>query len=616
MSARCWRCLGALATVWALVLPSAWAAEFQSDLHLADPAVLEALRATDTPGLPRNLTAGERPHLRLQDLSRVPRVPPVAEALFTAAEFERNAAILMRWGNFNSVLTEMIVPITTGDSLASVLLIVASTAQQASASSTLAAAGANLERVEFLVAPSNSVWIRDYGPRFSSADNERIIVDHQYNRPRPQDNQIPAAVAAFLNEDLVAMPINHGGGNFHLFANGEAFMTDLIVAENPGYTAQGVIDLYASYQGLDLTLLPALPASFDSTQHLDMWFLPVDDRTVIIGDYRTPPPGVNPSTLTNTVIGVTESTVALMEARGYTVLRTPGWRAQTGAHHTYTNAVIVNYLVLICRFNNFANQNAQARVVFEQAFPDKTIVPVDCSGIITSAGALHCIVKHKPASFFRLEVDQPSAAACVPRSGSSELSFELSLTGINGFNREVQLLSAGEPAGVSSRFVPATLAAPGQASWLLTIEAGAAAGPSSISLVGADDLAAGLPLGISLALQAAPSGPDLLEPPDLADQVALNPVLEWSATDGALDYRVQLAADPSFEWILVDEVSSATLLAVPEALVSGRSYYWRVLARNDCGEGVWSATRRFQTRLLTEPESRLFSDRFEPEAEQ
>jgi agmatine deiminase len=201
--------------------------------RLADPAVIEALRATDTPGLPKNLTPGERPHLRLPDLSRTPRVPPVAAHLHTASEFDRNEAIIMRWGNFNSVLTEMIVPITTGDSLASVLLVVANSSQQSSAASTLAAAGANLNAVDFLIAPSDSVWIRDYGPRFSSADNERIIVDHEYNRPRPQDNQIPAAIASHLGEDLYDMPIAHGGGNFHLFANGQAYMTDLIVNENP-----------------------------------------------------------------------------------------------------------------------------------------------------------------------------------------------------------------------------------------------------------------------------------------------------------------------------------------------------------------------------------------------
>ena len=588
-------------------------------LRLADPAVLEALRETDTPGLPRNLAPEERPFLRLPDLSRVTRIAPVADHLFTASEFERNAAILMRWGNFNAVLTEMIVPITTGDSLAKVMLVVANSSQQASAANTLNSAGANLDRVEFVIAPSNSVWIRDYGPRFTSADNDRVIIDHEYNRPRPLDNQIPSVIANHLGEDLFDMPINHGGGNFHLFANGEGFMTDLIVDENPGYTAQDVIDLYRDFQGLDLTLLPALPASFDSTQHLDMWFLPVDDRTVIIGDYSNPPSGMNPSTDTTMAIQVTEITAALMEARGYQVLRTPGWRAQgfNMPHITYTNAVIVNNLVLMCRFNGFENQNAQARTVFEQAFPDFSIVPVDCSTIINSAGALHCIVKHKPAPGFRLALDQASASACTPNEGSQEISVDLILKGFNNYDGPVSLQAGGEPNGVSSQFSPATLAPSEAASWTVTISAEAGPGTHEITLFGEDAIGPGLPAVFTLNLESRLSGPDMVHPPAQAEDVDLQPILQWDDHSGADGYRVQLAGDPKFSALQLDELVDQPAVAVEQALASGQVFYWRVLANNNCGEGAWSEIRAFQTRF--EPRAQVTPEQFafdiEPDGE-
>jgi agmatine deiminase len=78
------------------------------------------------------------------------------------------------------------------------------------------------------------------------------------------------------------------------------------------------------------------------------------------------------------------------------VFRTPGIR--TNAHYTYTNAVILNNLVLGCRFNGFPNENAEALGVFQQAFPGRTIDTVDCSSIITLAGAIHCIVMHVPVA--------------------------------------------------------------------------------------------------------------------------------------------------------------------------------------------------------------------------
>src|SRR5690606_26595374 len=88
-------------------------------------------------------------------------------------------------------------------------------------------------------------------------------------------------------------------------------------------------------------------------------------------------------------------TAADMAGRGYTVYRTPGWRA-SGAHHTYTNSVIVNKTVLVCQFNGYSAQNAQAVSVFEEAMPFHDIVPIDCSGIIGLSGAVHCIVMHVP----------------------------------------------------------------------------------------------------------------------------------------------------------------------------------------------------------------------------
>jgi hypothetical protein len=162
-------------------------------------------------------------------------------------------------------------------------------------------------------------------------------------------------------------------------------MTELVLAENPALTAQQVEDLYAAYQGLDLTITDALPTWFDSTQHIDMWMLPVSDREVIIGEYAA-------GTAANTV---TEAWVTELQSRGYTVHRTPGWSAG-GTHYTYTNAVVFNDLVFISEFSGYATENAQALAVYEAAFPDHQVIPVDCSDIIHSAGAIHCVVMHVP----------------------------------------------------------------------------------------------------------------------------------------------------------------------------------------------------------------------------
>jgi agmatine deiminase len=357
----------------------------------ADPAYLAQIK-DDEPTLPRGFSPQERASWRLPELSRLPLAPPPG-AVDTPAEYERNAGLLIRWGSQNALLTEMAVAITNNEPDFK-LHVVVSAGLQASAASTLSAAGSNMAQVEFLVADSNSVWMRDYGPRYIDDGGQRAIVDHVYNRPRPLDDQIPAVIAQQWSEAKYDIPLTHGGGNFHLFDDGTAYMTSLIVNENPGLSPQQIRDYYLAYQGLDVTIVEPLPSSFDSTQHIDMWMLPADDGRVIINEY--------PDTggVYTVPRQVSESTAALLSSRGKTVLRLGGWRANS-THYTYANAVVLNRSVLMCTFDGYPSENANAQVVFQQAFPSRQIVPVNCTGIIGLAGAIHCIVMHVPAVLLR-----------------------------------------------------------------------------------------------------------------------------------------------------------------------------------------------------------------------
>lgn len=388
-------CRLALSTLFAfaLALPFAATAEDRKPPRLADPAVLATIQDDDAVILPRGLAPWERSTapVAAEAATGVP-----AGRIRTPAEYEANEGILIRWGGYNALHAEMVVPLTTATPPSKVWIVVSGANQQSTATTALQSAGANMQHVRFITAATNSVWIRDYGPRFVERNGRREIVDHTYNRPRPQDNLIPGVIAGLLDEPISNIGLSHGGGNYHSFSGGDAFMTQLIVNENLGLggdVAQQVRDRYAIYQGVGLSITAPLPASYDSTQHIDMWMLAVADDRVIIGQYAAAQGGGVPQQ-------VTEATAADLADRGYTVFRTPGWRA--GAHYTYTNAVIVNQVALICRFGgSYATQDAQALAVFQQAMPDHDIVQVNCASIISSAGAIHCIVMHVPDVLFR-----------------------------------------------------------------------------------------------------------------------------------------------------------------------------------------------------------------------
>jgi agmatine deiminase len=289
----------------------------------------------------------------------------------------------------------MTVAVTTADRPDRVWIIVSDAGQQTSATTALTGASppADMSRVEFLIAPTNTVWIRDYGPRFVDDDGTLAIVDHEYNRPRPQDDAIPVAVAIAWGLPRYEIPLVHGGGNFHLFATGEGFMTDLVLAENPALSETTVEDLFTDFENLDVAIGDPFPTSYDSTQHIDMWMLPVRDRVAIVGEYPA---------ATGIPHTVTEAMTADLVGRGWTVHRTPGWRANF-THYTYANAVVLDGIVLVPQFASYPTQNAAALATFAAAFPDREVVGIDSSTLVQSAGVLHCIVMHVPAP--RLFVD-------------------------------------------------------------------------------------------------------------------------------------------------------------------------------------------------------------------
>ncbi|MCK4659744.1 MAG: agmatine deiminase family protein [Phycisphaerae bacterium] len=364
------------------------AATFAIPVTAAPPSQTPVETAYQEPqSLPKYMTAEERliPFDKPTRADFEFRAPPTG-TVHCSAEYEPGEGLLIAWEGYTDVLTDLTVGITTGDPEAIVYVVVDSSYEQGTASSTLNGAGADMTQVEFIVRETDTVWIRDYGPRFIFEDGARAIVDHTYNRPRPADNQFPGYLGSLWGETVYDIPLTHGGGNFHLFATGDAFMTDLILDENPGLSEQDVIDLYHDYQNVDLTIYPGFPTSFDSTQHIDMWMLPVADDEIIIGEY---------SSSTGQPYTITEDAVDDLEARGYTVHRTPGWNSG-GTHYTYTNAVVLNNQVFIPWFG-YASEDATALSVFETAFAGKSIIQIDCSSIIHAAGAVHCIVMHVPA---------------------------------------------------------------------------------------------------------------------------------------------------------------------------------------------------------------------------
>jgi agmatine deiminase len=350
------------------------------------PTALEhTLEELGGPGMPRGFT------------------PPPAGPIRCPGEYEPMAGIMIAWEggtSFTNVLARMATHITTTGN-ADVYIMCDTAAEATLARNTIAALtgpAANMSRVQTFVVNTDTIWIRDYGPRYIYEGNVRALIDHTYNRSsRVNDDAQPVFWAGARRHPRYELPLVHGGGNYHLNGIGDAYATELITDENPGLSAAQVSAIWADYQNVDTTITPVFPFSVDATGHIDMWVQIAGERRVMVSQWASPPS-------TNPNVGVIcNDFAAARAAEGWTVQRVPAFSV-AGTHYTYTNVVICNDLILVPSYTNSTVVAADANNAALAAWralrsdlPPANIVSVPCQALVTSAGVMHCVVMHVPA---------------------------------------------------------------------------------------------------------------------------------------------------------------------------------------------------------------------------
>jgi len=96
------------------------------------------------------------------------------------------------------------------------------------------------------------------------------------------------------------------------------------------------------------------------------------------------------------------------------------------------------------------------------------------------------------------------------------------------------------------------------------------------------------------------SQPPVLLGPIGGAAVTRQPTFHWSSAEGARDYRLQVAQDPSFGNPLDDVRTDATAYTTSSTYPSDTVLYWRVRADDENGTGLtWSAPATFSRQLPT-----------------
>lgn len=317
-------------------------------------------------------------------------------------EFAPLAAVLLRWPYDWSALRDeyvaMIRTITDAGAVAEVRLD--NLLQQIQASFALRRGGVNLSKVRWVRERTDSVWMRDYGPIYLYGEDPEAwaVVDFHYYDSRPADDDTPVEVADRADKPVVdrqdELTLYTEGGNLSGNGLGALLYSERTYSRNP-QLSEGETDARIT-SALNTTQPIVLPdPSLDGTGHVDMFSKVVGPSTVLVAQYD--PDEVDYAVLEDAAARLQASTNGDGEPWQVVRIRQPDVTYDffvLPIVRTYTNSLIVNDRVIVPVYGIGDDNGALA--VYEDVFPNKTIVPLDAGDIIASGGAWHCVTMEFP----------------------------------------------------------------------------------------------------------------------------------------------------------------------------------------------------------------------------
>jgi agmatine/peptidylarginine deiminase len=303
---------------------------------------------------------------------------PPTGTIRNIAEFDKMEGALVRYpfGIPIALIKEMAndVFVTT---------IVANQSEQNSVINQYTSAGVNLAHCKFIRAASDSYWTRDYGPWFVAYGNNQIgIIDFPYNRPRPNDDEIPKKVADSLNLEWFGMNISHTGGNYMTDGMGLSASTTLVWEENPGQTHAQINQKMLNYLGINDYHVVADPNN-TYIDHIDCWAKFLAPDKILVRSVPTNHPQYNAIEAAATYWQNQTSTYG-----------TPFqvFRVYTPDNQPYTNSLILNNKVFVPITGSQWDDEAIAS--YQEAMPGYIVLGIteNPSTPWESTDALHCRV--------------------------------------------------------------------------------------------------------------------------------------------------------------------------------------------------------------------------------
>jgi agmatine deiminase len=288
------------------------------------------------------------------------------------AEFEPMQGVLIRYpfGISYDIIKEMAEDVN-------VVTIVASVSEKNTVQTQYQSQGVDISHCSYLIAPTDTYWSRDYGPWFIiNEESVQGIVDFTYNRPRPNDDQIPTRYANNQSIPVYDMPLVTAGGNYMTDGRGIAISTTLVWEENTGYTHAQINQMVNQYLGI--TTYHVVPdVNGEYIKHIDCWGKLLSPDTILI---RQVPTSHSQYDEIEAAVSFFENTTSCY-GTPYNVVR-----VYTPNNQPYTNSLILNNKVFVPIMGDQWDDDAIAS--YQAAMPGYEVLGF--TGSWVSSDAIHC----------------------------------------------------------------------------------------------------------------------------------------------------------------------------------------------------------------------------------
>jgi len=334
--------------------------------------------------------------------------PPPFDNIRTAAEWEEVQALVITWTNqYNSIQRKIV------DAAQEECRVIIHCSDSNQVKAYLNGQGVPDVNIDYIEAPFNSIWIRDYGGNtcYANMVEDVFLVDWIYNRPRPSDDVIPDAYGDYLGMDVYSTTANPNkimstGGNWMSDGDEIAFSSNLVLNENdgngdygslsyPNHTEAELDEIFQNWMGIEAYIkMTELP--YDDIHHIDMHMKLLDEETLLVGEY---PQGTSDGPQIEANIQYVLSNFNTKFGTPFKVVRIPQPSATNGNfppnayYRTFTNMTFVNNTILLPTYRQ--EYDTIAIRILEENLPGYTIVPIDIDNsgqnLISNGGGIHCI---------------------------------------------------------------------------------------------------------------------------------------------------------------------------------------------------------------------------------